>query len=138
MTGITERTERTKAEITFEKYAFKFPKINFRNTRKVKKLLKLKYNPSGEAGKASKASKTRFEKGELLSGFIPGALATAISTGVMYPVDTAQMRAQTGAPPPENVGDYYKGMKMKLVKAIPSGAIAFGLTPIFRKLLMKK
>jgi len=125
----------TKAEATFEKYALRFPEVpklkNFivkLKGVKAPKAEKLKYNPSGE----------RDKKINLMEGFIPGALATGVSTGSMYPIDTLQMRSQSGLKRPENVGEYYKGIKMKLVKAIPAGAIAFGLTPIFKKMLTRR
>lgn len=107
----------TKAEVTFEKYAMKFP-----NVPKIKNFLKA----------------FKIPKSTLYEGFIPGAIATGVSTGLIYPVDTFQMRAQSGLSAPKQVGEYYKGLGMKLVKAVPAGAIVFGLTPVLKRILMRR
>jgi len=121
--------KRAKKDIskkaTIEKAAFRIPKF-------------IKY-PTETMAKGTKAvtySTARKAKTlDLAKGFVPGAIASTVATGLLYPVDTFQMRKQVGLPAPKDAKDYFKGIGPKMTKAVPMGAIMFGLHSIAKKMM---
>lgn len=69
--------------------------------------------------------KSFLEKGT--SGFVAGAIGSSIPTMVTYPIDTQNIRQQSGMPPARTLREKYKGADTKLYKTIAATGLTFAL-----------
>lgn len=81
------------------------------------------------------ASESKFR--QAAQALIPGAAAGAISTVVLYPLDTIQMAKQLRVPSPKTVKQLYKGIGLKMVKIIPTTALSFAVYDLLKNKLLK-
>jgi|APSaa5957512622_1039677.scaffolds.fasta_scaffold00627_12 hypothetical protein len=101
------------------------------------------------------AERNKRKPNRLLLDLAPGALSGTVTSLLLHPLDTLQVRRQT-APPSQNVDfnkppkltkpigklkafkSLYKGLGLKLLRNIPTLAIGFGTYGVTKDYLDKK
>jgi len=81
-------------------------------------------NPINRIGKFKKVLTGQTAR-KLGIGFAGGAIASNLATAVTYPLDTQQIREQTGLPKAEGVKELYQGVSPKIKKNVLFGGISF-------------
>ncbi len=71
-------------------------------------------------------------------GFTAGTIASNIASAITYPVDTVNVREQTGQPPAKGFLELYKGFGTKMLKNTLTLGTTFALHDPIKKLITKK
>lgn len=70
---------------------------------------------------------------DAMGGFVAGSVGSAIPTMLTYPIDTQNIREQSGMPPAKTLKEKYKGADTKLFKTIASIGLTFALANPLQK-----